>query len=76
MGSLFRKKKPWVITYQLQGGPGADESLVQVTVEAEDRARALQAGRQAAEKILHSLVGTSVTGCQMVDCRPRESPVA
>ncbi|MCE7871067.1 hypothetical protein DYH09_11910 [bacterium CPR1] len=61
-----------MVTYQLVGGPEADKSLVQVTVEARDHARALQAGREAAEKVVRSLVGTSVTGCRVIDCQPRK----
>ncbi len=73
MGSLFRRKKQlWVVTYQLQGGPEADKSLVQVTVEARDHAEALQAGQEAAERVMHSLVGTSVSGCRVIDCQPRK----
>lgn len=72
MGSLFAKKRQWVVTCQLHGGPEVDRSLVQVTVEASDHALALQAGQEAAEKIVHSLVGTSVTGCRVIDCQPRK----
>lgn len=72
MGSLFRRKPQWVVTYQLQGGPEADKSLVQVTVEARNQAEALHAGQEAAERVVHSLVGTSVTGCRVIDCQPRK----
>lgn len=71
MGSLFKKKKLWVITCELEGGPGADESGVQVTVEGNDYEEAMAAGREAAKKVVHCLVGTPVTGCRVVSCRPK-----